>query len=295
MENVKSLTEFWQIKALLGTILSFFAPIQLWILVLALLILIDTGTGIAQALKYNRFSSNYLRKAINKIITYGLSIITARLLEQIFATTMISKIVFGFLSMTEAISILENLTLLGIPIPNNLVKVILRNVKIFGLEDIVKGSMEAREQEKEVEDIIELQIPILKNEVMRNLLEIKFRVWLKILKLIRRSIDEERVITNDILYYKMMSAYEISITEIRDKWEEYRISKECIEKFSEWNSPRVEIFLQNVKSICYSDWSIKHKKQELLNRVVALLYQTSLDAYRSEADLKCNRYKSTKM
>ena len=285
MENVKSLAEFWHIKALLGTILSFFAPIQLWILVLILLILIDTGTGIAQALKYNRFSSNYLRKAISKIITYGLCIITARLLEQIFETTMISKIVFGFLSITEAISILENLTLLGIPIPSNLVRVILKNVKIFGLEDIVKRSMEVQQQEKEVEDIMELQIPTLKNEVMRNFLKIKFRAWLKGLKLIRISIIEENIITNDILYYKMMSAYEIIIKEMQYKWEEDGIPKECIGKFNEWHRSRVEIFLQNVKVICYSELSIRQKKQELLDRVVALLYQTILDAHRSEADL----------
>lgn len=288
MEKLKDILDFWYIKALAAFLLTLFAPVQLSCIILILMILIDLATGVAQAIKVRRFSSRYLRKTVNKIILYGICIITTRLLEQgilyFYETYVISQMVMAFLIITEAVSILENLTLLGAPIPTGLINNILKNVKIFGLEGAVRQTIDEYAEIKQIEEMMDYQIPTLKNGSMRTMLNIKFKVWADAVLLAKKSIIEKQV-SNDVLYYRIISLIEMSRREIRDKWNEQSIPKECMEEFEEWHNPRVDQFMQSIKNVCYSDRDMHSKKQELIDRIIVLLYQTILDAHKSEAIL----------
>jgi len=168
MNYFKNAANFWQIKALTGLFITLFSPVEVSFIALLVLILIDTFTGMAQACKFKRFSSNGLRKAVNKIVMYSVAIITARLLEMgilyFFITFVFSQFIVGFLILTEVISIVENLILLGVPIPRNFISVLLRNIKILGLENIVRQSIDDYSQSKEIEEIINYQLPSIKNQ-----------------------------------------------------------------------------------------------------------------------------------
>ncbi|MGE5473398.1 MAG: phage holin family protein [Ignavibacteriales bacterium] len=291
MSFLKNLGDFWQIKALTGLFITLFSPIKVSFIVLIALILIDTFTGAAQACRFKRFSSNGLRKAVNKIIMYCISIITARLLEMgilyFFETFMFSQFIIGFLILTEVISIIENLVLLGVPIPKDFISLLLKNIKILGLENIIKQSIDDYLESKEIEEIINYQLPSIKNQQMRKLLEIELEGWSKIVLFIKRSIEYEKEASNDVLYYKIMTYIETIKKESDENRREFNITKNCIEEFDKWHSQRKELFLQNIKNICYAVKEKKDKKQELVDRAMILIYQTVLDAHKSESQFKC--------
>ncbi len=286
---MESISDLWYIKLPISIIVMLFAPIQVSFTILMVLVLIDTCTGIAHAVKIKRFNVKYLGRAANKLITYGLCIVTTRLLEQgiiyFYETTVVSQAVIGYLIAAEAISIFQNLALMGAPIPGNFVNAFLRNLRVPGLEDVVRYGLDEYSEINEVREIISYQVPTFRNTTMRKLLEMKFESWAGLFIFIRKSIDEDNAPGDDILYYKVMSVIETISKEVREKWEDSGISKKCIEKFDEWHEPRVDVFLKHIKDICYSDISLKEKKQQMIDRLLALLYQTILDAHKSESDL----------
>jgi len=291
MNYFKNAANFWQIKALTGLFITLFSPVEVSFIALLVLILIDTFTGMAQACKFKRFSSNGLRKAVNKIVMYSVAIITARLLEMgilyFFITFVFSQFIVGFLILTEVISIVENLILLGVPIPRNFISVLLRNIKILGLENIVRQSIDDYSQSKEIEEIINYQLPSIKNQQMRKLLEIEFEGWSKVILFIKRSIEDESESSSDVLYYKIMAYIQTVSKEGDEKRREINLSKNCIEEFDKWHAQRKDLFLQNIKNICYAVKEPKDKKKELVDRVMILIYQTVLDGHKSESQFKC--------
>jgi len=291
MDSFKNLGNLWQSKVLTGLLITIFTPVQASFIILLALILIDTFTGIALACRFKRFSSNGLRKAVNKIAMYSISIITARLLEMgilyFYQTFFVSQFIVGFLILTEVISIIENLVLLGVPIPKDFISVLLKNIKIFGLEGIVRRSIEDYSEAKEIEEIINYQLPVIKNQQMRKLLEIEFEGWSKVILFIKRSIEDEREASGDMIYYKILAYIETVRKEEDERRRELNISKNCIEEFDKWHVHRKDLFLQNIKSICYAVKEQKDKKQDFVDRVMILIYQTVLDAHKSERQLIC--------
>ncbi|MGE5329772.1 MAG: phage holin family protein [Deltaproteobacteria bacterium] len=291
MNFLKDIGNFWQVKVLTGLFITLFSPVQFSFFVLIILIVIDTLTGTAQACKFKRFSSNGLRKAVNKIVMYSISIITARLLEMgilyFFETFLISQFIIGFLIFTEVISVIENLVLLGVPIPKNFISVLLQNIKMLGLENVIRQSIDDYSESKEIEEIINYQLPAIRNQQMRKLIEIEFEGWSKVILFIKRSVEDEREASDDMVYYKTMAYIETVKKECDEKRKDMNLSKNCIEEFDKWHIQRKELFLQNIKNICYAIKEIKDKKKELVDRIMILIYQTVLDAHKSESQFKC--------
>ena len=142
MDKNDLLLKIYGVSGILGSLSEIFTSMQTSYIILLVLIILDTLTGISTAIKYKRFSSTGLRKATKKIITYTLCIITVRLLETILnplvTTTMLSQIIIAFLAITESVSILENLTLLGAPIPSNILPLLIKILKIPGLNTYIR-------------------------------------------------------------------------------------------------------------------------------------------------------------
>jgi toxin secretion/phage lysis holin len=286
MDKLKAILQQWPEKTIFGVIFAYFSSVCTTFLILLALILMDTVTGITQALQMKRFSSRLLRKAVKKIFVYSLCIVTTRLMEQgfsyFFQTTVITQTVIGFLIVTEALSILENLTLMGAPLPKGLVNIILSNLKVVGLESMVKGSLDEYSELTEIDEIIYYQIPTLSNDTLIKLLRIKYEQWERVVQFIKTSLESDSITSNDVLFYKVSSYLEGIKKEMVERWNDAEISKECIDNFNKWHEQREVLFLQNVKNICYSDKTVEAKKQELIDRIMVLLYQTMVDAHKSE-------------
>jgi toxin secretion/phage lysis holin len=284
MDKSDILLKIYGVSGILGFLSEIFTSMQTSYVILLVLIILDTFTGISTAIKYKRFSSTGLRKATKKIITYALCMITVRLLETILnsliTTTMLSQIIIAFLAITESVSILENLTLLGVPIPSNILTLLIKTLKIPGLNTILDNSKDKVKEFSDIDDIINYQIPTFKDKDMRTFLEIKYAAWRSIINQIM-LIDETNTNNPDILFYKILSIVKLGLSDITNKWKEEKIPTKYIENFSEKNQSKVDRCFEKLKTTCYSDKTTKEKKSEIIECIIIMLYQTIIDARKS--------------
>jgi toxin secretion/phage lysis holin len=273
----------YEVSGILGFLCEIFTSMQTPYIILLLLIILDTVTGISTAIKYKRFSSTGLRKATKKIITYTLCLITVRLLETtlnpLVTTAMLSEIIMAFLAITESVSILENLILLGVPIPSNILLVLIKNLNVPGLNTMLETSLDKHSGISDIDDIINYQIPDFEDKYMRSFLEIKCNVMKSIINQIM-LINETTNDNPDILFYKILSSIELGVNDMNKKWVSEKIPIKLIKSFSDINQPKVDKCLEKLKISCYSGRTTKDIKDEIIDCIVVIIYQTIIDAHK---------------
>jgi len=288
MNKTNCLLEIFCVSGILGIISNFLGSIEMSYIVLLVLLMIDTFTGMAAAFKYRRFTSKGLCKFSRKVITYTTSIITVKLLElgviSLVKTNLLSHLMVSFLLVTETISILENLAILGVPIPSNFIKFLLNHLKIPGLESAINMSINEDKSIMDIEEMIKYQIPAIKNSDMRRMLEIKFEVWRGVAYQIQHLLQGNQKGKDDLIYYKTLSLIEAAYKEIQEYWKEEKIPQDLIDHFNHMHQPKINRWLQKIKTICYSEESVNYKKQQIIDSLVVLLFQTILDAHREVTD-----------
>ncbi len=284
MNRLSYLMELCCISGIVSIVVRFLGGLELSYVILLVLLTIDTTTGMATAVKYNRFSSRGLSKFIKKVITYTVCIITVRLLEigvlTLVETTMLSQIMLAVLEVTETVSILENLALLGVPIPSNFVAFLLQHLKIPGLDKVISQNQNRSRELSEIEDIIKYQIPSFDNENIRSMLEINFKIWKKTAQQIDHILREKDNDNYELIYYKMMAQIELAVKERDDEWKREGIARLYIDKFHMCNDNKMDRLVQTMKCICFNEESIECKKEKLIEAIIAMLYQTILDGHR---------------
>ena len=180
MDKNDALLKLYGILGMLGFCTEIFMGMETSYIILLVLIILDTFTGVATSIKYKRFSSIGLRKCIRKIITYAVCVITVRLLELILIpiviTTLLSKIIIIFLAFTESVSILESLTLLGLPLPTNFLPLLIKTLKIPVLKNMLEESRDKDKEFSDIQYIINSQIIYLDNIYMKKFLKIRYDV-----------------------------------------------------------------------------------------------------------------------
>ncbi|HEY8889239.1 MAG TPA: phage holin family protein [Clostridium sp.] len=286
MDKNDTLLKLYGIFGMLGFFTQIFMGMETSYIILLVLIILDTFTGVAASIKYKRFSSTGLRKCIRKIITYAVSVITVRLLELILnpivTTTMLSKIIIIFLAITESVSILGNLTLLGVPFPTNFLPLLIKTLKIPLLKNMLE---ESRDKEKELSDIqyiINSQITNLEDIYMKIFLKIRYDACKSIIDQIM-LIDEtnDNINNSDILYCKVITFVELALKKSNKLYAEDTIPTNYIESFSKNDNNTIFELLANLKIICYSNKNIKEKKDQIIDVIIILLYQTIIDSQKS--------------
>ena len=277
------LIEISFISGIVAVIKWLFAELHTSYIILLVLILIDTFTGMAVAFKYGRFNSKGLCKLFKKTITYTTAIITVRLLElgilDLVETNFVSLILAAFLQITETISILENLTLLGVPLPSNFITFLLKHIKIPGLTDFIKIGRNDQKDISEIDDIIRHQVPTFRDENIRKLLKIKFEFWKTIYMQVNKIFTENNI-KSAHLYLKMMSLIEVELKDMKGDIKEENIPNKYIDKFEENYRPKVNRWLQQVKKKCYSEQSNEEKRKEIIDSIIILCYEIILNTHR---------------
>ena len=100
------------LKKLLLAGFAVLAPIHAVMVVVGILIVFDTITGIWAALKSGQtFSSAALRRSVSKAVVYQIAIISAFIVEKYLLQDILpaSKLVAGLIGVVELTSVLENL------------------------------------------------------------------------------------------------------------------------------------------------------------------------------------------
>lgn len=88
--------------------------------VLLLLVGLDIVTGVQAAFVLKQLSSKTSWAGINKKLMMLLAVIMAQVLEPVVQVPILSDIVAGAYCLTESLSILENMSRAGVPVPGPL-------------------------------------------------------------------------------------------------------------------------------------------------------------------------------
>ncbi|MCJ7689096.1 MAG: phage holin family protein [Clostridiaceae bacterium] len=281
MDKSDILIKIYGLFGILGFSLQVFTGMQSSYIILLTLIALDTFTGIAVALRYKRFSSTGLRKFIRKVITYTLSMITVRLLEiilnPIIITTMLSKIIIAFLAITESLSILENLTLLGVPLPPNILILLIKRLKIPILDAMVENSNNKDEDFYDMDYIINSQIDNISDKYIKIFLKIRYDAFKSLINQI--ILIDETNNNSDIFFYEIVSYVELSLNNVSKEYTKKNIPVNYIEMFSKNNHSTTFDFLEKLKiTCCCSEKTIKEKKNKLIDDIIIIMYQSIFEA-----------------
>lgn len=280
MNKYAGLLEIGIFTSIFGILTEFFASIQVSYIVLLVLIGIDTTTGMAKALKYKRFSSKGLSRIAKKFITYSLAIISVRLLEygilNLYETTLITQILLAYLVITETISILENLTALGVPIPSNFIPIIIKNLRIPFLKDSFAEEQNKLNYRVELDYIINHILPTIEDNDTRNILDTFLGVWKDILPQIATLINNEKY-SNDLIYTKMLSLIELSYKEITQLIKEEELNSKKVKLFINFLQERNIELQTKIEKISYSSDSSKNKTEQIILTIMTYIYTVVLE------------------
>ena len=150
MENIQrlfgSISDSWFFKLLLGAFLSvndwFFHPRHDVITVVLLFVVFDTITGAMKAYVNHNISSSGFFRCMVKIGVYTILLASGAMLDKVTGVQAIFSslsIIATFLSTTEAISVMENISALGFKTPKKLLDVLKFSQDLFD-EDKTKKS-----------------------------------------------------------------------------------------------------------------------------------------------------------
>lgn len=287
MYDPTKLSQMWQEKLIIGTILSIFSPFKVSLFILITLIIFDTITGTAYAVRIKRFSSKGFKKSLFKLMTYFGAITTVRLLEigiqdYIGTTSAATNLITSYLILAEGISVLENLTLLGVPIPSGFIKVLLKNLKNKSFDSFFDGDNQVSKYLSEIDDMINYQIPGIKSTNMQKLLEIEFEECKNLILITDMQLSNTSIDSNDLIYYKLQSIINSSRDTIKKKVKELNIPAECIENFNEWLNNHMNQWSISLKETCYSNNPLEKKKKDIIEATMVLLYHTLGDVQKGE-------------
>lgn len=286
MNIFNSIFETWQLKLIISVFVALFSPFKLTLLVLFTLIIIDNLTGSVYAISIKKFSSTGLRRGLKKIFIYCICILVVRLAEigikPLLDTIYLTNSIIAYLILTEALSSLENLTLLGVALPTRLKAFILNQIQIKGLKDLLQEDSAKRDFIQEVLEMVDCYFPVIKDYKIKQLLDIKFKEWAQFINIIDNEFSKSSSDNSELLYYRISNLIHSTIIRINEKWVQEGISKECIDAFNTWHSKRITILLSDIKNICQSNESLNQKRIGIIEMVLLFLYKTLTDIQKQE-------------
>lgn len=135
IHNVKSIFNNILSNTNLKAIIAVLSVVANWVygaqkealMVVFALVIMDTITGTLKAIKRKDLKSCGFFRFAAKIVIYLILMATASLVDKVLPIQFGAAIMYSFLAVTEAISILENVTILGWPVPSRLINM-LRNM-----------------------------------------------------------------------------------------------------------------------------------------------------------------------
>lgn len=289
MEYILKIFEMWKIKIIIGSFIMIFSPFKISLLILLVLIILDTITACSYAIKIKKFTSRRFQRAVKKIAVYFTTVFVIRLLEvgvmTLIKTDIATRLILSFLILTEAISILENLTLLGLPIPPAILKLILGSLNLNKFNDIFGKELNAKSYNKEIDDVIQYQIPYIENEVLKKILKIEFEEWKNLFNLIEIQ-TANYTSNNDLLFYRISSLIDVTKKSIIDKLNDENIEMKIIEKYITCRDKRFESLIGDIKLICYSNENIQQKIKMISDSLLTFIYKILIDVQKEEKSCK---------
>lgn len=296
MNMIYNIFDYWIVKLLLGSLLMLLSPFKSSLIILLTLLIMDTACGVFYAARMKALSSIGFRKGVTKIALYFASILTIRMAEigisQIIETTFPTQLIIGYFIITEAISILENLTLLGVPLPSRITSIIAGTIKNETLKFLVLDGLNKNKYKNELANLINYQIPGFKSKVIKKLIKTISEEWIPAVNILEIELSKAEMENNDLLFYRVTSILKITNTIIYEKWSKTTPSKKCAESLSKLYIPAFSEYTDSINKICYMNEPLEKKKKEIIECIIVSLYKTIEYIQKKEIDLlkgKCDR------
>jgi phage-related holin len=210
----KQAAAFFWYKLGLGLILVALAPHALALHGLALIFVLDFICGVWVAKRTRTLSSLGMRRGIAKLLIYFIFIGAVALAEHsVLQTTVCTLTAIGILSATEVLSIVENLVLLGLPIPyaSKVLSMVSNKAANYGIKiDVDDASSMA--SARDVITMIEVTIPGIDNADLRICMEIFTSNWYQFM----RSLDPSSFAgSHELMWERLRHALDRTMIEIR--------------------------------------------------------------------------------
>lgn len=289
MNNLMKLsTDNLQNKIIMGIFLSIISSFKTELIILVLMIILDTLTGTLYAIKMKKFSMKGLKRGLKKILFYSLLVLVIRLVEigisSLYSTTILTNIITSTLIIIEATSSLRNLVLLDVPLPKGIADFILKQVSNTPISNLVLSSTHNKDYIEEINDMLNVVLPIIEDKNFRHLLEIKFEEWTSLVNHI--DIDFNKIYSNnsEILFFRLSTLISATRLRIRDRWQKEGIPSDCTKIFDDWHEIKFNKWLATLKLACINDTDMDKKKTEIIEKLIIFLYKTITDIKKAEID-----------
>ncbi|MFM1781359.1 MAG: hypothetical protein RLZZ181_124 [Pseudomonadota bacterium] len=92
------------------------------LLVVFLLVILDTLTGVIKSIKHKNLESRGFFRFAVKLVVYSILMAVASLVDKALPVAVAMPVMYTFLAATEGISILENVSQAGYPVPTKIVE-----------------------------------------------------------------------------------------------------------------------------------------------------------------------------
>ena len=127
-----------------------FGPKDTMLLVIAALVAIDTFTGVWKAAREGKLSSRGISRVMAKLIVYFIFMATGALVDKSLPIAFALTMMWSFIAITEALSIIENIAQLGFPVPTLLVKMLLdlKNKDTAGQTELIAQATAEKKPEE---------------------------------------------------------------------------------------------------------------------------------------------------
>lgn len=203
-------------------------------------------------------------------------------ISSIYSTTILTNIFASTLIIIEATSSLENLVLLGVPLPKGISDFILKQISNTPISNLVISSTHRQDYIEEINDMLSVALPIVEDKYFKRLLEIKFEEWTSLVNHIDVDFSSIYSDNKEILFFRISTLVSATRIRIRDRWLKEGIPAECIKSFNDWHEIKFTKWLATLKLVCLNDNDMDKKKTEIIEKLIVFLYKTITDIKKAE-------------
>lgn len=242
---------------------------------LMLFIFIDTFTWWLNAKRNNRINSWEFSRIITKVISYLTAFFVISYTEsyifwqELYLSTMLLTIML----FTEFLSIMENLKLLWVPIPNFIVNEILKKIKYKPIQDLLISTETRTKYVKEFDSIQELVIRI---QDVNKLKIANTLIW--VFKNSAIQIVDSNFYDLDISWnkLKLFTILDISDRQVLDTLSKQAVDEVLFNKFLESNKRLLQELKDDLNRLLDKDidWELKNV---VLKEIWLYLYESIND------------------
>jgi toxin secretion/phage lysis holin len=270
--------DFLWVKLGLALVYASLVPHGVALQGLLILCLVDLLLGTVNARRAHRLSSAGMRRGIAKLFIYFVFVATVALAEHIaFGTSGCTALAIGLLVVTELLSIIENLVLLGLPIPfaSKFLMMFSNKIKHFGL-NISPNEGDNYAVMRDLLQIIERRVPNLQDPVLHNAVRVYVGFWYTWVDALNVAMFNG---SPELAYQRLRASTEQNLLEIKSAMARDGVDDQHQQVFlNVWNRKLLSWFRARVKLACDAPIENEVKLERVRDALTLMIFRMMSEA-----------------